>query len=437
MPDAETPDSTKSQEAAPLKPASDADDPLIPRWVKTAGAVAAIFFGFYQIMLQQHNFQLSMTQEHEKELAAATEKAKADSERAKAESLTAALSRDEQSIKLQIAHLALDQHQAEMTRDEAIEDKKEAKESDTQLSQLISRIFSSDHSAEGDLAQLSDYIPRDGRHRTAILDAVAAKLADPRSVGEVHIAFRLIDAFGLDAQDLIIDSNRIARQRFDQIIASLFWIDFRSRLPVPEERASTVVDATVSVINDSAEAVDLSTLLQKRYQLAILNQAFHEKLGYFVYDARQKNTKAVEDELAAKVDLIIGKPDPAESKQWRTQAMIQAAILSDSVASLQKLLGSRSPVTDMTALDLSNCYLAGIHWPSTSLHSVDLRNAYVSGGDFSSAILDPPSYNTLVHSAVGIGTGNLNPSPDQTRRATDTNFVRAGIDPSVKISEFH
>jgi hypothetical protein len=104
-------------------------------------------------------------------------------------------------------------------------------------------------------------------------------------------------------------------------------------------------------------------LLQKRYQSAILNQAFHEKLGSFVYDPQQKNTKGVEDELAGKVDLIIGKPDPAEAKQWRTQAIIQAAILSDSVASLQKLVGSHIPITDVTTLDLSNCYLAGIHWP--------------------------------------------------------------------------
>ena len=49
------------------------------------------------------------------------------------------------------------------------------------------------------------------------------------------------------------------------------------------------------------------------------------------------------------------------------------------------------------------------------------------------ASAEKASQDILVRSAIGIETGTLNLSPDQRRRAPDTDFAEAVHNPSVRI----
>jgi hypothetical protein len=298
-----------------------------------------------------------------------------------------------------------------------------ASAADRELSTLISNVFTKERGAEGDLAQLSYYISTDAKHRQSILDAMAARLEDPHSPGEVHIAFRLLDSLtsGQDQLDLLLRSNRIARQRLDQLLKALFWVEFTARLPKADDRPGSINKATVSAINETARQVDLSSFVQKRYEMALYTGAFHLRLDSVIPNGNDAYDAATENRIAEQVKLISGKSEKAKIDEMRMEAGVQAAMLTDSLASIQRWLSRDAGNSGaLSNLDFSDCYLGDFRWPARVGKQIRFDRAYVSGATIPLGMLDADSRDSL-NRATGVFSNNHFYAKSDVHVASDDN----------------
>jgi hypothetical protein len=396
----------------------------LPTWVKVAGALTGVLgilatfvIGVAQIVAQQRDYTLKLAE-------ATTQQAKAAAAQADAERKTAEANRDEVASKLRIAGIDLREHEDDLALQDAKLRLQTASAADQQLSTLISDVFTKEKGAEGDLAQLSYFISTNPKHRQSILDAIAARLEDPHSAGEVHIAFRLLDSLtsGPEQLDLLLRSNRIARQRLDQLLKALFWVEFSARLPKAEDTTKTIDAAVVPAINESARQVDLTSFVQKRYQQALYTGAFHLRLDPIIPNLNSTYDAATENRIIDQVKLISGKAEKANAAQMRAQAEVQAAIVTDSLASIQRwLMKDAETAVTLSNLDFSDCYLGDIQWPARKAgRQIKFDHAYVSGATIPVASLDAGSRDSL-NRAIGVFSNNHFYAKSNVHVASDDN----------------
>jgi len=368
------------------------NDSVLPKWTRTTAGIIGIlatittmFVGLYSLIQQQHEFQRQIFDDRSKEAQAADDRAKTENEIAKT-------NREQADIQLQTARLSNLQHKEDLQNERLIEKQREAQQEDVRLTGIISGMFQSNQPSEGSLALLSDFVNKDdARHRTTILGAIAAKLQNPRSVGEVDLAFHLLKQYGPEAVDTVIVANKGARKQFDRLILAHLWVDVREHLPVPN--ANTKLDALMEIVRRANVDLSLSSTFRGEYESALIGNELDRALGMDRVDNPNEvnsNSKQFEERLIAESSNAAEGLGYLDVSDWRLQATIQSAIMSDSVDVLGELLEARERTQESSSgghhesvLDLREAYLGGIKWPKQFIKTRVLADgAYVNGNEW-------------------------------------------------------
>src|SRR5215211_2520093 len=220
----------------PKARADDADEALIPKSLKTAGAVVGIvvaligaFGGISQVLISLKNMEGNiqqdrrLTQQAEAKVAEENTK-KEEIEKQRAESEAAA---NIKVIEAEVtrAEAARDAIKLSMTKeietkklDEGFKVKQEARVQkgmeNANFEVTLSSLFKTDGQTLPSLAQLSKYTIAGGERLPGILTSLVAKLDQVREPSEVNIIFQLFERAGPRALGSVVDANRNALERY-------------------------------------------------------------------------------------------------------------------------------------------------------------------------------------------------------------------------------
>ena len=308
-------------------PKLDAD---LPQWLRYIGAIVTILGALAGIGFT--TYQLRMKADSDTETA----KLNRDAERDKLElgkTQIAATNRQHEEDNQQHAKdkdLEMDKAKRELQHLIDQEKAAEVRDQRNRLSALITKMFSETGSREGDLASLFEFLTNDPGARKIIENATLAKLENPRSKGEIDIAFRILEQEDLSAIKSVILANCSARRRYDSYLSSevnYFLSDTKSWSdPGVNIKAFTLV-ASAKALN-AVKTVD--SLYS--YKRAIINSASE----IFIPES-------------------IDSPKPKEPD--KNDLNLSEAIIERSNASIVELLKRANENRNFGSVDLSTSFL--------------------------------------------------------------------------------
>lgn len=399
----------------------DADEALIPKWVKTAGALVGIvvaligaFAGISQVLislkqiendiqqgrLQTEQAKAKEAEEHRK--TAEIEKQRVESEAAATQKIKAVELQKEEAARDAIT-LSMRKEIETKTLEESFKVKQEARiqknNENINFDGALFSLFKNDGRTLPSLATLSKYtIPRDER-LPSILTSLVAKLDEVQEPSEVNIIFQLFERAGPSALGSVIDSNRNALERYKSDCKKLalhqFHLDRKILLEQP---------------GNSTEQIPLFSLLEKSTStlmstqdldtgLAALERAHIEDVWDQITRSLTGNSSYREIKAGGKVPPMISRDhllrfelrlEGPPIEYFSRDLALRLAILTQSKRSLARLLRHTRDAVDLGGADLS-----GLKLLPGAYTAIDFSEAFVAGADFSNAQLDPASLKTL------------------------------------------
>ena len=399
---------------------ADSDDALVPKWIKTAGAVTGIivavlgaFVGLYQVGMSVKQIEANIQREQlqaeqarvqeavENRRKAEVEKQRSDAEAASAERLAVTDLQKEQAARDAIL-LSIQKEIKTKTLEEGFKIKEEQRalirDENMKLNEALTGVF--ELQAAPSLAMLSRYfVPGDPRF-PAILTSLVAKLDGVRDASEVNIIFQLFERAGLRALDPVIDANRNALEKYKadsrQLALSQFNLERRAALNSPPPNSGGLI--TLDPIFERSTSALLST--QDSYTpLAELRRAQIED----VWDQITRSLTGVPYRRSSVVPGTTLPQVPLESLSRlelpvipdafnfiNNDLSLQLAILRHSKRYLTRLL-----IQTQESVDVSGTDLSGVRFLPGKYGSINFAGCFVAGADFSDAQLDSASLQSL------------------------------------------
>lgn len=408
------------------------DDKLIPKWVKTAGAIVAIIVtisggiaGLSQIVISLKNIDYNIEKERHATEQARAQAAAEDRKKAEVEakrSLGEADAQDrlkEKDLELKRADvqketLARDALQLNIEKD--IEEKRmdlQAKIDDRNRQQVEASEAKFKDTLLGvfkpvdtlpELAKLTEYTTPQGERLNHVLTPLMAKLHEVNRPAEVSIIFQLFEKAGPSSISFVIDSNRNALEGYKANAKKLALLQFD--LDRQKTDSATAQYDLLALLERSTST--LMSIQEPQTGLAELQRAIIEDVwdqiisslgGRRGYRALQQDNKTLDVTGAElhgiRLPLAHGE---IEIERIRHETMLQLWILRQSKRSLARLLGQT-----LDSVDLSGADLSGIRLPQRQYGSIDFSEAFVPDADFSAALLDPPTVRSLAEAYVSRG----------------------------------
>ena len=440
-------------EAGNRKDIDETGEKLIPKWVKTAGALAGIivallgaFVGIYQVAISLKQIDVNI----EKERRGSDEaKAKEAEENRKKAEVEAQQSLAEAASRIQLRQTDLDVKNAEVTKEEIakqtlltgiekeirikrldqefkVEDEKQARinTEGVKLNDTLLDVFKADGSLPG-LARLTEYATPEDKRLGSILTPLVAKLDEVKNPAEVSIIFQLFERAGSRALSSVIDSNRNALERLKATTKKLALVQFDQEREVELNFSAPTTERKIYLIPlfEKASGTVMSTQDSDRglaeLQLAYIEETWEQIISSLQGGRmRYRDLKAIPEtvgvsrESLEKIKLPVGGEGVSD---LRRDLSLQLSILRQSKRSLSRLLKQTRDFVDLSGAELS-----GIRLLPSEYGFISFSEAFVLGADFSAAHLDEKTLESLREAYVGreqrVG-GNVNPlirlSPEQ------------------------
>ena len=406
----------------PEEPAQDdAGEALIPKWVKTSGAIVGIvvaligaFGGISQVLIslkqienniQQERLQTQQAQAKEAEenrKKAEIEKQRVESEAAATEKIKEAEVRKEEAARDAIK-LSLKKEIETKTLEESFKVKQEARtrknNENINFEGALFSLFKHDGRPLPSLAALSKYtIPKDER-LPGILTSLVAKLDEVEQPSEVNIIFQLFEKAGPGALGSVIDSNRNALERYksDCKKLALHQLNLDRKILLAQLGNSTEPIQLFSLLDKSTSTLmstqDLDTglaALEREHILDVWDQITLSLTGNITY-REIRGTGGVPPLISRDVLLRLELPlEDLPIESFSRNLALRLAILRQSKRSLARLL-----MQTRYSVDLGGADLSGLKLLPGAYSAIDFSEAFVAGADFSNAQLDPASLKTL------------------------------------------
>lgn len=424
----------------------DTTENLVPKWVKTAGAIAGIvvallgaFVGIYQVAVSLRQIDVNIEKERRGSEEAKFKQAEEDRKKAEVEanrslaeedSKVALRDKDLEVKRAEVAketvaryalQLSIDRDVKTKTLDEQFkieaERRVQSKEDTTQFSETLHGVFSKENPLPS-LARLTPYAtPGDGR-LGSILTPLVAKLDDVKTASEVNIVFQLFEKAGPSALASVIDSNRNALERYKTDVKklALAQFNFDRKLRLEQIRADTEKDLIPLLPILERSTSNLMSTQDPNSGLATLQRNIIEDVWDQITRAASGGRGSYRElryglmKLEMKPEALKNLEVPFATEAFdylQTDLSLQLAILRQSKRSLLRLLKQTKDFVDLTGTEVS-----GMRFVSGEYGSMDFSDAFVAGADFTAARLDPTTLVSL---------GDAYVAPDQRVRDSLSN----------------
>jgi hypothetical protein len=398
----------------------DSDEALVPREVKTAGAVAGIvvallgaFVGIYQVVISIKQIEVNIQKEQRlgeeakaKEAEENRKKAEIENQRSASEAAATEKVKNAELQKEVVARdalrLSISKEIQTRTLEESFKVKQEARtqktNEDLNFEGTLFGLFKDDRTLPS-LARLSKYSLAGDERLPSILTSLVAKLDEVKEPSEVNIIFQLFEGAGPSALGSVIDSNRNALERYKSNSKKLALHQFNLDRKI-----------LLGQLGDSREPISLFTLLEKSTAALMSTQDLDTGLAALerehiedVWDqitisltgnvtyrelrARGRRFHPISREAFSILEVPLG----AETIEYLNHNLaLQLAILRQSKRSIARLLKKTGEFVDLGGADLS-----GLKLLPGAYGTINFSEAFVAGADFSNAQLDPSSLETL------------------------------------------
>ena len=389
-----------------------AQDPLIPKGVKTAGALVGIivglvtaFAGIYQIAINLKQMDANIQKDKTasdlakaREAEEATKKAEIDKQRSAAEAASAerlknaeiqkeAIARDtlRLGISKEIETRKLD-HDFKLGEERRNEIRSESERLDSSLVGVFKG------PTVPSLASLTKYAVTGDPRLPNILTSLVAKLDDVHEPSEVNVIFQLFERIGPSALGSVIDSNRNALERYKSNSKRLALFQFNIDRKLLLES-----------LKDSNEPIELSPLFARSMGALMSTQDRDSGLAELqrghiedVWDqitrslragASYRTSRPVSRETLQTLELF---PGPEAIVDINRDIGLQLVILRQSKRALSRLLRQTQEFVDLAGADLS-----GLKLLPGRYGVMNFSEAFVAGADFSNAELDSRTLGSL------------------------------------------
>jgi hypothetical protein len=314
-------------------------DEGISKWIKNLGALVGVFAAVAGIWVSVQGLRDKAIAEEN------TAKATLEDERVKLE-----IAREQSAQHKADIDLEIQKHVADLKHQESQTAADQTRMRHDTLAALITHMFSSQGSSEGDIAVLFDHVNHGEDSIDIIENAVLARLEAPRSKEEIELGLRLLERVGSGALDVVIEANRSARARYDDCLVARYTQAYNERMSRAAEPGVRLDHRAIK--DDIENEISRFSFLDKDYDFATINS----KTGILIsgsYPVRKLNT----------TDVVA------------TQELA-AAVIERSNAILLMMLKNQNK-TPLHRVALSNTYLAGTDWAFTKDNDVDLSDAYI------------------------------------------------------------
>lgn len=389
-----------------------AQDPLIPKGVKTAGALVGIivglvtaFAGIYQVAINLKQIDANIQKDKTasdlakaREAEEATKKAEIDKQRSAAEAASAERLRNAEIQKEAIARDTL-----RLGISKEIETRKldhDFKLGEERRNEIRSESERLDSSLVGvfkgptvpSLASLTKYAVTGDPRLPNILTSLVAKLDDVHEPSEVNVIFQLFERIGPSALGSVIDSNRNALERYKSNSKRLALFQFNIDRKLLLES-----------LKDSNEPIELSPLFARSMGALMSTQDRDSGLAELqrghiedVWDqitrslragASYRTSRPVSRETLQTLELF---PGPEAIIDINRDIGLQLVILRQSKRALSRLLRQTQEFVDLAGADLS-----GLKLLPGRYGVMNFSEAFVAGADFSNAELDSRTLGSL------------------------------------------
>lgn len=389
-----------------------AQDPLIPKGVKTAGALVGIivglvtaFAGIYQVAINLKQIDANIQKDKTasdlakaREAEEATKKAEIDKQRSAAEAASAERLRNAEIQKEAIARDTL-----RLGISKEIETRKldhDFKLGEERRNEIRSESERLDSSLVGvfkgptvpSLASLTKYAVTGDPRLPNILTSLVAKLDDVHEPSEVNVIFQLFERIGPSALGSVIDSNRNALERYKSNSKRLALFQFNIDRKLLLES-----------LKDSNEPIELSPLFARSMGALMSTQDRDSGLAELqrghiedVWDqitrslragASYRTSRPVSRETLQTLELF---PGPEAIVDINRDIGLQLVILRQSKRALSRLLRQTQEFVDLAGADLS-----GLKLLPGRYGVMNFSEAFVAGADFSNAELDSRTLGSL------------------------------------------
>lgn len=398
---------------------ADSDDALVPKWIKTAGAVTGIivavlgaFVGLYQVAMSVKQIEANIQREQlqaeqaraqeavENRRKAEVEKQRSDAEAASAERLREADLQKEQAARDAIL-LSIQKEIKTKTLEEDFKIKEEQRtlirDENIKLNEALAGVFENLQAAPS-LAMLARYFEPGDPRFPAILTSLVAKLDGVRDASEVNIIFQLFERAGLRSLDAVIDANRNALEKYKADSRQLALLQFNLDRKAAIDRPTNPDDlVALYPIFERSTSAQLSTQdsytplaeLRRTQIVDVWDQITRSLTGetYRQFEVRGKPVPEVTVESLKRIEL----PLPVEPFPYLSNDLaLQLAILRQSKRYLTRLLRQTQESVDVSGTDLS-----GVRFLPGTYGSMNFAGCFVAGADFSDAQLDAASLQSL------------------------------------------
>ena len=390
--------------------AQESNDPLIPKWIKTAGALVGIivglltaFAGIYQIAINLKQMDANIQKDKTasdvakaREAEEATKKAAIDKQRSEAEAASAerltnaeiqkqTIARDalQLSISKEIETRKLD-HDFKLGEEKRNEIRSEGERLDASLVGVFKE------PAIPSLASLTKYAVIGDPRLPNILTSLVAKLDAVHEPSEVNIIFQLFERVGPSALGSVIDSNRNALERYKSHTKQLALFQFNLDRKL-------LLDS----LKDSNEPIELLPLFTR--SMGALMSTQDRSLGELQRAHIEDLWDQITRSLRAGVNYRASRPVSRETLQtlelfWGPDGIadvnrdiaLQVVILRQSKRALSRLLRQTQE-----SIDLAGAELSGLKLLPGRYGAINFSEAFVAGADFTNAELDSPTLASI------------------------------------------
>lgn len=406
----------------------ESDEHIVPKWIKTAGALAGIMVallgalvGIYQVVVSLRQMDVNIQKEQRASDEAKAKEAEEIRKKAEAETQRSAA---DAAANIQLKQKDVDIKNAELSKErtaresmllgikkeveaKTLEEKFKVEEQEraqkrlqaNELTGTLLDVFKFDRSVPS-LANLAKYVVPGDERLPGILTSLVAKLDAVYEPAEVNIIFQLFERAGPIALGSVIDSNRNAFERYKSTSKKLALVQFdvdRKMLLDRLGKESTEPIALFPLFAKSATCLigeqdprsDLAGLQRAHIEdvwdqilLSLIGRTFRNLMNSGVSES-----PSVPPDALLRLDLALGPETPAALSR---DLSLQVTILRQSKRSLLRLLKQTQEPVDLSGTDLS-----GIKLRPDVYGPINFSEAFVGGADFSDANFAPETVFSL------------------------------------------
>lgn len=299
-------------------------------------------------------------------------------DKAKTDERTATISLESERIKLKIAESQMNE---DLTKQQLIVDHETAaaaleasRAENEKVASLISHLFSENESSEGYFALLFRYASEQAVYRSAIENAIVARLGNPRSVGEITLALRLLEKLPDQPLETVVDCNRNARLAFDRTLLLRFQYELSNRLALAVTNQSTMtmqefgrmVWASQTSVTDTSE-------LPVHYARATLRRETQQIVGRMQYEIAGD---PVPGGISGIKERLGFPPKDGEMAKLRLMEALYADEIKLTQQTFERMVGTKQ--IGSRKLELQSTYLVDVLWPDKKLSQLDFDGAYIA-----------------------------------------------------------